>query len=287
MNKHLLSFDFESWIFSEKVNRKNLSIKMLRKLDRENSKKNLLKLLKDLKNKNQKITFFLVFRLEEMYPGIIELILREGHEIGWHGHTHAFIRNKEILISELEKSKEILSKYKVKGFQAPGIIFFKEGYGILKKYGFSYSSSIYGNTELLYNHSGIYEIPVSTSKTSHKPRLKELRYPVHMSLRNIVNFGIPYGSSYFWSILGKNYYKKKFEEAQNQKITINMFIHNWQIIPEKRTGLYKEELNIFLNPLFYPYTINVKKLYDFLITKYQFQKFSDYLYEKKGLSSSY
>ncbi len=288
-SKHLMGFDFESWIFSEQMNKESLSLVQLRRLEGGYSKKVIQQILKDLRKKKQKITFFIVFKLEELYPGLIETILKDGHEIGWHGHTHLFIKDEKALVRELELSKRLLKKYKVIGYQAPGIIFYKKGYRILKKYGFEYSSSIYGNSNMVYKKDGILEIPVSTSKMNYRPALSEIKYPSHMSIKNIIKFGIPFGSSYFWSILGKKYYENKFRKADNLGLRINTFIHNWQLIaPTSKHPVYKpdEKKSILTNPLFFPYTRNVKELYDFLTGNFEFQRFRDFLYEKKYISHS-
>lgn len=46
------------------------------------------KILDILKERNVKAAFFLVGRQAEQYPGIVNRILREGHEIGSHTYTH-------------------------------------------------------------------------------------------------------------------------------------------------------------------------------------------------------
>lgn len=287
--KHLMGFDFESWIFSERIKKENLSTELLRKIEGGYSKKVIQTILKDLKKNNQKITFFIVFKLEELYPGLIKTILESGHEIGWHGHTHAFIKDEAILLQELELSKKLLQKYKVIGYQAPGIIFYKKGYRLLKKYGFKYSSSIYGNSNVIYKQDGVFEIPVSASKTRYKPTFESIQYPSHLSVRNMIKYGVPYGSSYFWSILGKKFYDRKFRDAELTGEQVNVFIHNWQLIsPVSKHPKYQpdERRSVLLNPLFYPYTRNVSGLYSHLIGNFKFQRFKDFLYEKKHISYS-
>ncbi len=280
INSHLLAIDFESWIFSERINKKKLSITELRNLDDGYAPHALNILLKTLKRHDQKITFFIVTKLEEVYPGIIEKIIKDGHEAAWHGHTHARIDSKKVLLEELENASKIIKEYKMKGFQAPAIFFFREGYTILKKNGFSYSTSIYGNPEKLYNFSGVYEIPVSASNNKYLPHKENIRFPAAMTVKNIMKFGIPYGSSFFWGILGKKYYDKRFTESIKIKKPVNMFIHEWQIItPQSRQ--YKDDVNFFWNPLFLPYKINVTNVLEHFLSNYKFQKFIDYVEKNK------
>ena len=290
MNKkyhaHLLALDFESWIFSDYVNRENLSIKQLRELDNNYTLQSLEEILKILREYRQKITFFVILKLEELYPGILARIQDEGHEIGWHSYTHETLLSLETLEKELHYSKKYIRKYKIRGFQAPKIQFFKEGYDLLKQHGFTYSSSIYGNSRYIYNFDGIFEIPVSTSKESYNPQMERITFPSNMNVKNILSFGIPIGSSYFWSILGKNYYARKLTHAREKNISMNLFIHNWQIVKPRSNSLQfkpKEHKSFLQNPLYYPYTKNVKDIFEYLLLGFKFQTFEEYFSEKKNL----
>jgi len=277
---HLLSIDLESWVSSINITKDNLNIQELRKLDNGYIPMALSYLLNKLRHYNQKITFFVVFNLEELYPGLIEKILKEGHEVGWHGHTHAFITSKAILEKELNLSQKYLKKYNIIGYQAPQVQFIKEGYLLLKKFGFKYSSSLYGDSNQAYNVNDIYEIPVSVSNNKYKPNINQLCFPSKLSFFNILKFGIPFGSSYFWSILGEKYYDGKLKEAERDNCVTAMFIHNGQLT--KAVSMDKKyvpdwEIPFFKNPLFYPYTRNVSHMFENLLSKYQFSRYKDYL----------
>ncbi len=278
--KQLLCIDFESWVSSERLNKKKLSLNELRVLDNKFTEESLDYILKTLKKYNQKITFFLVFKLEEMYPGIIERILRDGHEIGWHGHTHAIIRNTKILRDELEKSKSLLKKYSIKGFQAPIVHFIKEGYPLLRDYGFTYSSSVYGNSNMLYKFNDVYEIPVSVSNRSYIPEKNKLIFPGDMKIKGFMTQGIPFGSSLFWGILGKNYYSKKLNEANSNGEICNLFIHNWQLLRPNSTE-YKKDVNFWSNPSFFSlftfYRKDVSDMFEYLLSRFEFGRYIDYI----------
>lgn len=274
---HLLSIDLESWIFSKKINQRKLSVKQLRKLDNGYTLNALDHTLKLLKKHRQKITFFVVTKLDELYPGLIESIAKDGHEIAWHTHSHRIITNTKILEKELEAAKKIIRKYKIKGFQAPSIYFIKEGYPLLKRYGFKYSSSIYGNSNRIYCFDGIYEIPVSTLKESYNPSQEEIILPNAMSLKGIIKHGLPYGSSYFWGLLGKKFYLKKLREAQKEKNILNMFLHEWQILKPPPSKYYSQDVGIFNNPLFFPYRIEIQEMLESMLSKFSFQRYIDHV----------
>ncbi|MHA1678426.1 MAG: polysaccharide deacetylase family protein, partial [Promethearchaeota archaeon] len=278
--KHLLSINLESWVFSEKINAKNLSVENLRKLDNEYTPRALRHVLDLLKKHNQKITFFVVTKLEELYPGIIDEILKDGHEVAWHTHTHTIIKSPEILVNELKAAKKIIDKYSIRGFQPPEIIFVKEAYKILKEYGFLYASSIYGNTQAKYSYAGVCEIPVSVSNKNYIPDFKEIIFPNNMTIKNIFKFRIPFGSGLFWGILGKRYYLKKLSNAETENKIYNFFIHEWQLFPPQSKE-YKKDVSFFANPLFSLYKINVNCMFNLLLSKYRFGRFIDYYYNNK------
>ncbi len=277
---HLLSIDLESWIFSRRIDQKKLSHKELKKLD-DNYTPNVLKyLLKVLKKNEQKVTFFIVGKLEEIYPGTIEKILDEGHEVGWHTHTHANIINEDILRKELEGSASIISKYRMKGFQAPTITFIRNGYKLLKKYGFEYSSSVYGNSNVLHRFDGIYEIPVTTSFKKYKPKKSEIFFPANMTISNLKKFGIPTGSSYFWGIFGRRFYQQQLKRAKSKNEIVNMFIHEWQI-KKPESEEYNKDVSLLWNPFFYPYKRNLTGMFEFMLSNFKFRRFKDFIQDEK------
>lgn len=284
---HLLAIDFESWIFSENINKQKLTLDELRRLDDGYSIKTLSYILEILKKYNQKVTFFLVFKLEEVYPGIIDRIKKDGHEVGWHSHTHAIIKNANILKNELELSRKLLKKYHVKGFQAPTVSFVKEGYKLLKRNGFIYSSSIYGNSQMIYEFDGVYEIPVSVSNKLHRPKKKEIVFPSDMKLWKLLKYGIPYGSSFFWSSLGKRYYRKILKNESQKNNICNLFIHDWQLVTPL-SDYYKRDVGLFSDPLFSTFFLlyrkNVSKLFEYLLSNFSFQRFINYVEQKKRIS---
>jgi peptidoglycan/xylan/chitin deacetylase (PgdA/CDA1 family) len=271
---HLLSIDLESWIFSYKINAKKLSLKELKQLDNGYTTKALKDLLEILKKYDQKVTFFVVSKLEEIYPGIIEKILAEGHEVGWHTHTHPilvrFDNPTEEFERELELGSKIIQKYNMKGFQAPAVYFLKDWYKLLKSYGFTYSSSVYGNSNKIYDFHGVGEIPISTNKENYSPTSKQIVFPVNLTPSNIYRHGIPFGSSFFWGLLRKDFYNKKLREAKEKGKVTNLFIHEWQLYPPNSQE-YKEDVGFLWNPLFMPYKIPVLDMFEHLLANHQFQ----------------
>ncbi len=73
-------------------------------------------------------TFFVSFDSVQRFPGVVDLLLRDGHEVASHGYSHPFtgkeirrrmrLRNERELIAEIEASRKFLEKF---GVQPMGI----------------------------------------------------------------------------------------------------------------------------------------------------------------------
>ena len=121
------------------------------------------KILTLLKEFDTKTTFFIVADVVEHYPGLVEKIVENGHEIACHGLHHACKINpktKEPLMSKDEfkqrtlQAKEILEKVssqKVIGYRAPNAYIAGWMLDILEDIGFKYDSSVSVNS--IYNKS--------------------------------------------------------------------------------------------------------------------------------------
>ena len=111
-----------------------------------------------LKKYDIKATFFVVADIINHYPGLVNLIVKNGHEIGCHGLNHLCNldpKTKKALIntSQFEtKNKtaknmlEKIYKKKVIGYRAPNAYFGKWMFKSLDKIGFFYDSSISANS---------------------------------------------------------------------------------------------------------------------------------------------
>ena len=90
MNKNLLGIDFEEWFHIELI-RKNLKQKKY-----EPTVSNGLDKIIELLRKNEtKATFFVVGELLELFPTMIDKILENNHEIGFHTMYHQKLDDME------------------------------------------------------------------------------------------------------------------------------------------------------------------------------------------------
>ena len=99
---------------------------------------------------NIKSTFFFTGYIADKFPGVVEMILPYGHEVGCHGFTHDPDKAFDVLslteqIEHLKKAKQILeniSGRKVISFRAPAARVNKDTAIALKETGFEIDSSV-------------------------------------------------------------------------------------------------------------------------------------------------
>lgn len=106
------------------------------------------RVLKTYREYNIKSTFFIPGIIVENHPEAIEKILKDGHEIALHGHTHRplHLLSLEEQEEELELGKAAIKKVTGKcpiGYRAPEGELFIESLNLVAKAGFIYSSSLY------------------------------------------------------------------------------------------------------------------------------------------------
>jgi peptidoglycan/xylan/chitin deacetylase (PgdA/CDA1 family) len=157
-----------------------------------------IQVLEMLKELNIKATFFVVADIIEYYPGLLEKINNEGHEIACHGLHHSCNidpKTKVPLLAKEEfkertlKAKTILERacgLKLAGYRAPNAYIAGWMIDALEELGFKYDSSVSVNS--FYNKSDS-----SLQKVSSAPY-----YPLKGSLlpskekRSIIEIPWPY-----------------------------------------------------------------------------------------------
>jgi len=105
-----------------------------------------------------KATFFTLGWVAERYPGLVQRIVAEGHELACHGYDHTRVTGQtpEQFRADIIKSKQILESLggvEVKGYRAASYSINASNLwalGVLQEEGFRYSSSIYPVRHDLY-----------------------------------------------------------------------------------------------------------------------------------------
>ena len=237
-----LSIDLESWAMPNTPEFLQLKSQQKKRLDNGHAEKSTLKILDILQQTKTKTTFFIVGQIYQWYPKLVEKITRDGHEVAFHTHAHDPLPDESSLIRSLELSKEFIQKFKPIGFRAPRINFGKKYFPILKKYGFKYDSSSYGEFYSQFVYKKVKEFPVSAWKK------------------------IPIGSGYFIGLLG-NHIDKVYQRLNRSNTPFISFLHNWQILsPLKPT--FPTRSYLITHPHYFPYLKNTSKSLEYLVKKF-------------------
>lgn len=135
--KHLLlTFDVEEFVFPKE---NGLPFKDAFSVSFEGLKE----ILDLLEKRSARSTFFTTYEFAEKFPHIIAKIVRDGHELAFHGKVHKeYIDATDKTVEEFRECRSYLEKIfrtKVTGFRAPR--FFPVSHNILEESGFLYDSS--------------------------------------------------------------------------------------------------------------------------------------------------
>src|SRR5215213_4381061 len=182
------------------------------------------RLLNLLSKHNVKATYFILGKVIEEFPELIEEVKQEGHELACHTYSHPFLYQitPEAFREELRKCKELIRPFQqgYRGFRAPYFSIDNRNLwalDILKEEGFSYDSSIFpGSTvrtgiqgfkkDVHQMENGLHEFPISNFKVAK------------------FDFGV--GGAYF-RILPYSYFRSKLKAVLKQRPAV-FYIHPWE-----------------------------------------------------------
>lgn len=179
-------------------------------------------------------TFFIVGNIAAAYPTLVKEIYDRGHEIACHTLSHIPLdkRTPESFQKDIEENLALLykcgiPKEHIKGFRAPIFSLTEKtewAYEVLKKLGFTYSSSVLPAKNPLYGwenfgqkhrvmDSGILEIP--------------------MSLEKFGPLNIPYAGGTYFRMLPHFLIKNKLKKQRKKDTAILGYFHPYDIDTEQ------------------------------------------------------
>lgn len=226
-----LSFDIEDWFQVE-----NLKC-AVSYVDWDSTElrveANTGKILRLLRARNMKATFFILGWVAEKSPGLVREIDREGHEVASHGYSHELVYNmtREAFREDVVRSKSLLediTRKRVTGYRAPSFSITAESLWaleILKEEGFSYDSSVfpvsfhdrYGfdgcDTKPFRWPNGLLEVPLSVYKVG--------------------GFALPLAGGGYFRLLPYAYFKYFLRRLNRQNQRFTFYLHPWELDPEQ------------------------------------------------------
>ena len=274
MNKNLLGIDFEDWFHPELIK------KYLKDDEKEPKVINGIgKILELLRKNDTSATFFVVGELLEFEPEILDKILENGHEIGFHTMYHTRLNDfnsKEQFSNELKKFSK-LTNNKSKGFRATTFSLDSStswAVEALVENDYIYDSSVVPAKSSMYGHPNAQENPYkisSESIESQDENGKLMEYPLLVT--KFLRKKVPAGGGFFLRTLPMRIIKNAIKEYEKREIPATFYIHSWELTPEfmPRIKLSKKDNFITYH--------NIEKAYEKMeeiIREFRFTSFSDY-----------
>ncbi len=272
---NLLGIDFEDWYHPQLVEPFVSNDKKIPSMF-----KGLDKILNLLRIHDSKATFFIVGELLESNPEILDKILSEGHEIGFHTmhHTRLDSPNYKITFKEELQKFDKLTSGKSKGFRAPTFsLNEKSSWAIddLVNNNYKYDSSIVPAKTSMYGIPSAEKSPYritcdSLNKNDRDGTLVE--FPLLVT--KLFGKTIPTAGGFYLRFLPLKIIKNAIKSYEKKDIPATLYIHSWELTPEYIPKINLPKKNQFIT--FY----NVKKAYskiNNLLNNFEFNSFDSYL----------
>lgn len=279
--KNILAVDVEDWYHPEYVRSRAPKDK------EEHVSQSLDKTLQLLREHKVDATFFVVGELAEKQPEMLEKIVKNGHEIAFHGYYHdpLWTLSPHDFHHEVVKFNSMVRSVtgdKCLGFRAPSYSIDNQtvwALDILEEVGYIYDSSVFPMRTPLYGVSSAPIKPYHPSsrniaeqdKNRNLIEFPALVYPV-MGLR------IPTAGGFYLRLLPSFIIKKAVKKMNTRGFPAVLSFHTWEMdntTPRLNLGPMKSFIT------YYNLDATKKKLI-FLLSSFRFMSFKHYM-EKHGL----
>lgn len=196
---------------------------------------NTRKLVELLARHGTKATFFILGWVAERYPGLVRLLVEQGHEIASHGYGHELITNQtpEIFREDVRKAKGILEDIcggRVCGYRAPSFSITNEtkwAIPILIEEGYQYDSSIFPILHDRYGMSG-------AEPTLHRLDTEGgALWEVPPSTCEILWMRLPIAGGGYFRLIPYPILRNLLGRVENLGHPLVMYLHPWEMDPDQ------------------------------------------------------
>ncbi len=272
---NLLGIDFEDWYHPELVepfvSKKDKVPIMFKGLD---------KILNLLRKTDSKATFFFVGELLESNPEMLDKILENGHEIGFHTMKHTRIDSinfQSIFKQELKDFEKITSGKSI-GFRAPTFSLNEKSSWIIddlidNKY--KYDSSVVPAKTSMYGIPTAQKSPYKISKTSLDKNDENgglIEFPLLVT--KFLGKTIPVAGGFYLRSLPIQIIKRAIKNYEKNENPASLYIHSWELTPEFIPKIKLPKKNHFIT--FH----NIQKTFskmENILSEFEFTRFDTYL----------
>lgn len=272
---NLLGIDFEEW-YHPKLIQENL------KIEKKNPAiiNGIDKILDWLRKRDTYATFFVVGELLEYKPELLDKIIDNGHEIGFHTmhHTSLDVPNFKKEFQDELVTFDKLTNGKSRGFRAPTFSLNRNSswaIDMLSKSGYTYDSSIVPAKTSMYGTPNAELFPYKISSRSLEKEDVEgkiIEFPLlttsFFCRRTLAGGGFFLRTLPFRTIINaiKNYERRNFPAT--------FYIHSWELTPE-----LMPKLSLPFKAKFVTYH-NINSAFsrmDMILKEFRFTSFSRYI----------
>ena len=276
---NILGIDFEDWFHPELIQKAEFKVEKEPKVI-----EGIHKILELLRKKETKATFFVVGELLEYKPELLDLILENDHEIGFHTMKHDRIDSsisKEEFDEEVKKFAK-LTNGKSKGFRAPSFSLNTNSswvIDVLKENEYIYDSSVVPAKTSLYGipdaETKPYKI-TSQNLKNNSDNGKILEFPLLVT--RFLGKKIPAAGGFYLRTLPTRVIENAIKSYERNQIPGVFYIHSWELTPEFMPKIKLPKKDHFIT--FH----NINKAYprmEKLLDKFKFTSFSKFIQENK------
>jgi polysaccharide deacetylase family protein (PEP-CTERM system associated) len=272
---NVLGIDFEDWFHPELIQKyisnEQHEPKVIDGID------NIIDLLR---KHDTKATFFVVGELLEFKPELLDLILENGHEIGFHTmkHTRIDTENFKTVFEKEIKEFNILTNGKSRGFRAPSFSLNENSSWVintLNENNYIYDSSVVPAKTSLYGIPNASKKPYMISSEfleNNSEGAKIMEFPLMVT--RFFGKTVPAGGGFYLRTLPFRIIKKCIQSYEKQDIPGVFYIHSWELTPE-----YMPRIKLSAKDNFVTYH-NLEKVPEKmseLLRNYNFTSFEEYI----------
>ena len=272
---NILGIDFEEWYHLELVKphikNKKCSPSVINGIDK----------ILDLLRKHETLaTFFVVGELLEIQPEILDKIIENNHEIGFHTMYHDRLDSpgfKEKFPDEIKKFEK-LTNGKSQGFRAPTFSLNTESswvIDVLEKNNYVYDSSIVPAKTNLYGMPNANNKPYKISSKCLEENSEDgkiIEFPLLVT--KFLGKKIPAGGGFYLRTLPLRVIENAIKSYEKQKIPGVFYIHSWELVPELMPKIQLPKKDHFIT--FH----NINRAYgkmEKLLDRYDFTSFENFI----------
>ena len=272
---NLLGIDFEDWFHPELIQKKltneEKEPKVIQGID---------KIIEWLNRHNTYATFFVVGELLEYEPEILDKIIENGHEIGFHTmhHTRLDTLNFKEKFEEEIKIFDKITSGKSKGFRAPTFSLNESSkwlIDVLETNGYKYDSSVVPAKTSMYGLPDAEKRPYQiTSKSLESENLegKITEFPILVT--KFLGKKIPAGGGFYVRTLPEKIVENAIKDYEKNNIPATFYIHSWELTPE---FMPRVKLSVKDNFITYHNIDKTLSKMDKLLKEFSFTSFEKFL----------